>query len=365
MNGQAPRRQPSVLHVFPSFSPGGVQRRFAAIANRFGPRWRHIIVAMDGDVSCRAVLHPGLDVVFPACAMKKRDTLGNVRRCRALLHQLNPDVMVTSNWGTIEWAMANVLPRVRHIHAEDGLAIDELDVQYARRVWTRRVALRRSTLVVPSDSLEDIARTSWHIPEHAIRLIPNGVDLFRFKPTPRSNESAVVIGTVARLVAEKNLGRLLEAFAILRQRLAARLVIVGDGPERKGLERLARGFGIAVEFTGHLASPETAYQRFDIFALSSESEAMPLSLLEAMASGLPVVATNVGDVQKMVAPENRPYIVPRRAQALADAMATLCCAPELRREIGALNRRRVENEYNQETMFVRWAALYDGARTLI
>lgn len=359
--------QPCVLHVFPAFEPGGVQRRFAAIANRFDRRWRHIIVAMDGDLSCQSELDPRLDVIFPRCEMKNRDTFGNIRRCRALLHQLAPDVMVTSNWGTIEWAIANALPLTRHIHAEDGLRIDELHGQHARRVWTRRLALRRSTVVVPSHTLHDFARKIWHIPESALELVPNGVDLERFSPVERGRDEPLVIGTVARLVAEKNLGRLLAAFAMLRQRLSARLVIVGDGPLRPELERLAHELGIAadVEFTGHSATPAAAYRRFDIFALSSDSEAMPLSLLEAMACGLPVVATDVGDVLKIVPPQNKPFIVPRSPEAFANALVSLAGAPDVRRAIGAANRFRVASDYGQERMFARWAALYDGVPTLI
>lgn len=356
-------RPPRVLHVFPSFAAGGVQRRFAAIANRFGSRWRHIVVAMDGDVSCREALDASVEIVFPHCEMKKKDTPANVVRCRSVLRDLAPDVLVTSNWGSIEWALANTVPLVRHIHCEDGLGVDELHGQYARRVWVRRLALRRATLVVPSHSLYDVARKSWLIPKRAIALIPNGVDLDRFLPVEHKGDGPVVIGTVARLVAEKNIARLLRAFAAVRQWVAARLIVVGDGPERFALERLADALGIAadVEFAGHLAKPETAYRRFDIFALSSESEAMPLSLLEAMASGLPVASTDVGDVAKVVAAPNAPFIVPREIEALAESITSLCLSPAKRRTIGAANRTRVEAEYNQNRMFARWAALYDGA----
>ena len=90
-----------------------------------------------------------------------------------------------------------------------------------------------------------------------------------------------------------------------------RLVVVGDGPERPALEQQARDLGIAenVEFAGWHEELVPLYRQFDIFALSSTTEQMPLSVLEAMACGLPVVSTDVGDVSKMVADENRPMVV--------------------------------------------------------
>ncbi len=101
---------PLLLHVFPSFTTGGVQRRFVAIANRWGRDFRHVIIAMDGVTDARSLLDPGLDVVFPAFTIRKGDTLGTVRTMRRLLHCLRPATLVTSNWGTIEWTISNRLP---------------------------------------------------------------------------------------------------------------------------------------------------------------------------------------------------------------------------------------------------------------
>lgn len=121
--GKAPR---TLLHVFPSFATGGVQVRFAAIANRFGRRWRHAIIAMDGDLACAERLDPSLDVIFPSVELPRNNTLGNIRRCRKAIRSIAPSTLVTSNWGTVEWALANLLPLVRHVHVEDGLGPDEV-----------------------------------------------------------------------------------------------------------------------------------------------------------------------------------------------------------------------------------------------
>jgi glycosyltransferase involved in cell wall biosynthesis len=336
--------------------------RFAALANRFGLAWRHAIVAMDGNTACRERLAPDLDVTFPAVALSKGDTVGNLRRCRRALLDLRPDVLVTYNWGAIEWAMANLLVRTRHIHVEDGFGPEERAGQLLRRVWTRRLVLRRATVVLPSRTLERIALDIWRLPPGRVRYIPNGIDVSRFLQGKGGGE-VPVIGTVAALRGEKNFVRLLEAFALLRQ--PARLVIVGDGPERAALEARALELGIAgaVQFTGHLAAPQAVFRSFDLFALSSDTEQMPLSVLEAMASGLAVAATDVGDVAAMLAAENRPFVVARDAAALAEAMAALLADPARRGAIGNANRARAERDYDQETMFQAYAALFGGAPT--
>ena len=351
---------PLLLHVFPTFATGGAQVRLASVLNHFGRRWRHAIIAMDGVLTCRERLEPGLDVTFPAIALPKGDTLGNLRRCRAVLRELAPQTLVTANWGSIEWGMANLVPLVRHVHVEDGLGPDEVAGQLPRRVWTRRFVLRRSTVVLPSRVLERIALQTWRLPARRVRYVPNGVDLARFgKPGPRG-DGPPVIGTVAALRAEKNLGRLLHAFQIVRQAMPARLVIVGDGAERAGLEALAASLGVAgdVRFAGHMAEPAGEYAGFDVFALSSDTEQMPLSVLEAMAAGLPVAATDVGDVRLMLAPENAGHVVARDPAALAGALLDVLQAGD--RGIGAANRARAEAEYSQTAMFAAWGALLNG-----
>ena len=197
----------------------------------------------------------------------------------------------------------------------------------------------------------------------SLRLLPNGVDLARFAAArPREGAQPVVIGTVAALRPEKNIARLIRAVARLPAAVPARLVIVGDGPERAALEALAaaEGVGGQVEFAGHRADPAPLYAGFDIFALSSDTEQMPLSVLEAMASGLPVAATDVGDVADMLDAANRPYVVAREDGALADALAGLAARSDLRAALGAANRARAKAEFAEADMVAAWRDLFAG-----
>jgi glycosyltransferase involved in cell wall biosynthesis len=358
---------PLLLHVFPTFAVGGAQMRLVAIANRFGQRFRHAIIAMDGNVAAAEQLLPELAVQYPQPAIRKGHTLGNVRRFAALLRKLRPDVLVSYNWGSIEWAMANLLVGRPHLHIEDGFGPEERDRQLPRRVWIRRLFLRRATVALPSRTLERIAADIWRLPRRNLHYLPNGVDLSRFAPEANGELSpwprdAPVVGTVAALRAEKNLSRLLHAFTVLRRTQPARLVIVGDGPERPALAALAAQLGIAADvvFTGHMAAPQRAYRHFDVFALSSDTEQMPLSVLEAMAAGLAVASTDVGDVAAMLAQENRPFVVAKDATALAGALLSVLCQPALRAAVGAANRARAVAQFDQERMFASYAALFDG-----
>jgi glycosyltransferase involved in cell wall biosynthesis len=349
---------PLLLHVFPSFSIGGAQARFITLAERFGARYRHAIVAMDGDTRAGARLPSSLDVSFPTVSIRKGETLKNLRRMRRAAAEIAPDVLITSNWGSIEWTLVNIFPAVPHIHMEDGFGPEERDHQLPRRVWTRRLALRRALVMLPSRTLLAIAEDVWKLPREKLRYIPNGIDLTRFRPAtaPAAGDgAAVTIGTVAGLRPEKNVARLLRAFAILRAERPARLIVAGDGPERARLQSLAGELGIAADVAA-------LYAGLDIFALSSDTEQMPISVLEAMAAGLPVAATDVGDIAVMVSEANAGYLAARDAPSLATQLARLAADADPRRAIGAANRARVEQHYDIARMVRDHAALIEEAR---
>jgi glycosyltransferase involved in cell wall biosynthesis len=148
----------------------------------------------------------------------------------------------------------------------------------------------------------------------------------------------VVVGLIRK---EKNQALAVEAFARARCRGAARLRLVGDGPERAAVAALAAARGVAdrVDFVGMVDDTAPEYRAGDVFLNSSSTEQMPLSLLEGMASGLPVVATDVGDVRAMVDECNRDWIVPANdADRLARAMDAAFDDPDARTQRGAANR---------------------------
>lgn len=359
-----------LLHVMPSFDVGGIQVRLARTINGLGRRYRHTLVALDGRDGARSLLDCRLHVVFQTAP---RPTLLDplaLRSSARAIQTAAPDLLITYNWASVDWAMANLLgPRLRHVHFEDGFGPEEADRQFLRRRLYRRIALRHATaVVVPSHRLETIAFSSWGVPARRVRYVANGVDAERFirpalpaHPAGAKRLGETLVGTVAPLRPEKNVGRLIRAFASVVGRLPTRLIIAGDGAERSALETLARqlGLGECVAFVGHVAAPETVLQTLDVFAMTSQTEQMPISLLEAMASGLPVLATDVGDIGLIVAPENRRLVVARDDERqLAAGLGELVADPALRKRLGAENRARVLAEYREETMISKLEAIF-------
>jgi glycosyltransferase involved in cell wall biosynthesis len=303
--------------------------------------------------------------------MPRRGAFRNTLSVATTLRRIKPDLLITYNWGSIEWAIANRLsPVAPHVHFEDGFGREEADGQFRRRIWCRHWALARcESVVVPSRLLENVARDIWRLPADIISYIPNGVDVERFSaPAPPADPGVnrrpgeLILGTLAPLRPEKNIGRLLRVFAEIDRSLPVRLVVAGDGVERGALERLADQLGIAdrVTFTGHV-SPESVLGLLDIFAMSSDTEQMPVALLEAMAACLPVAAINVGDVKTMVSPENQDFIVERDDRAaFTAAIERLLREPQTRERLGRRNRERVLAEFSSQQMFDRYSELFLG-----
>jgi glycosyltransferase involved in cell wall biosynthesis len=365
-----PRRR--VLHVFATFAAGGPQMRFARLAERLGDRFEHLVVAVDGITDALALCDPArvrlLDVPRPRRGLPSPADLLRLRRTIA---SVRPDLLVTVNWGAIDWLLANRLrPLCPQLHVEEGFGPEErADRQLARRVWTRRLALGGPIrLVVVSRTLEHVARELWRVPAERLARVPNGIAVDAYaagqaKPAAglRRGDREVVAISVGGLRAEKNPGRLLRLLSALPEALPIRLVFVGDGPERPRLEAASAPFRDRVLLLGARRDVPALLAAADIFLLGSDTEQMPLAVLEAMAAGLPVVATAVGDVAAMVAAENRPFVRPARDEpGLAAALARLATEPELRRRIGEANRARVRAVYDEARMVEAWRVLLSG-----
>lgn len=364
-----PAKQRHVLHVLPGFGVGGIQVRLARTINAIGPRFRHTVVSLSGDTSCRERIDGTADIAVEV-ALPRGGLLARVGAATHRIRAAAPDLLATYNWGAIEWAMANRLRvGVRHCHFEDGFGPDEAERPLWRRGVLRRLALAQTeTVIVPSHTLKEIAINRWRLPEARVLYLPNGIEVGEFRRQPVDGTSPfqrttdeIVIGTVAPLRPEKNLGRLLNAFARLDNR-TTRLVIAGDGSERPALEVLAQRLDIAdrVRFLGAVREPQRVLAYFDIFALSSDTEQMPMTVLEAMAAGLPIAAVEVGDVKHMVAPANRAFVVPRGETTLATALAALVADAGRRHALGQINRAHVTAVFPFARMVESYARLFEG-----
>ena len=363
----------NILHCHSTFSLGGKEARAVRLMNVFGDKARHTIVsAVPGARGARDAIDPGIEVDFPGDAAPSLQGKPSPGRYRALARYMRGfDLVLTYNWGSMDAVGARRLfPRgcPPLIHHEDGFNADEVVKLHWKRNAFRRLMLPiAAKVVVPSERLEVIARTVWKQPAARIERIPNGINtgLYAAPPPPDSipgferRAGDVIIGTLAGLREVKNLPRLVRAVAALPSHV--RLIIIGEGPERGAILAEAERHGIAdrLILPGLLAHPHRVVGHFDIFALSSDSEQFPISLVEAMAAGKPAVATDVGDVKAILSAPNRRFVVPAEDEAgLARALAELVANPELCGKLGAANQALACAAYDEQAMIARYAKLY-------
>jgi len=365
---------PHLLHVFSTFVPAGPETRAVRLIEAFGARFRHSILAIDGRTDARALLPATADARI-LDAPPRAGTLKTTLRLRALMRRERPDLVLSYNWGAFDAVFAAQSLGLPIVHHEDGFGPDETRQQKKRRAFTRRMILPRvKAVVVPSKNLERIAREEWGLPERLVRWIPNGIAIERFAPRDGAPAlrralgipaAAPVIGFVGHLRPEKNPKRFLQACARVERELGMHALVLGDGPERPALDQLAAHNAALFErvhLVGHVADPREHYRAMDVLCISSDTEQMPVALLEAMASALPVVSTEVGDVRAILPEAQQALVVEaagrETAWPLAEALTAVLKDPARREALGAANRARVEERFGFERMLAAYAGVY-------
>ena len=279
------------------------------------------------------------------------------------------DIVHSHNWATMLYGvLAGRLARAPIVlHGEHGLNDDDRKgVSWRRRAVSTAIAHAATGVVAVNDFIKRQSEERWHLPSARVVSIPNGVDLDRFSPgrRARAEGAELVFGTVARFDPIKNLPCIVRGFALFRQAnptLRARLVLVGDGPLRGEVEGLAASLpcGDAVEFPGETQTPEDWYPEFDVFINGSLSEGMSNTILEGMACGLPVVASDVpGNRSWLEEDSHALFFESDNAGALADRLAALAKDAARRRDMGRRNRLLAERAYDNRDFLQRYHRLY-------
>lgn len=360
-----------IVHVLSSFGLGG-QERVALSLSRLQRQAGHQVFAFslaappDGPLA-EAFHEAGVATESIAKRGPSVDPSLPVRLAKLLsdhhaevVHTHNPHALI---YGAPAAAMVGAVT----VHSKHGVNPDG-----ERRQWLRRAASRLAdAYVAVTDSLARVALEHNECAPAQLHVIPNGIDLSRFGPNPDARqrireqlgipEGAWVIGSVGRLSPEKNQALLLQAAApMLDQR--RHLVLVGEGPERAALEaRVADSLrGAFVHFTGARDDVADLLAAFDVFALTSSSEGLPLVVLEAMASELPVLATAVGGVPDVVEDRVTGYLVDAGdAAALTRQLAWLSGRPAQAGLVARCARNTVLERHGLPQMAASYAALYD------
>ena len=377
--GAAADPRPLVAHVVHRFAVGGLENGVVNLINRMpAERWRHAVVALtevDPDFVRRLQLD---DVRCISLHKPPGQTLLQAPKLVRLFRELKPAVVHTRNLAANEVQLpawwAGVPARV---HSEHGRDIDDVHGTNRRHIWLRR-ACRPFVghYIALSRDLADYLRGPIGVPAQRLAQIYNGVDSERFTPaaqrqpiagSPFNDPALWLIGTVGRMQSVKAQTLLAEAFiAALQQRPSLRdklrLVLVGEGPLRAECRRLLgdAGLGDLVWLPGERSDVADVMRGLNCFALPSLVEGISNTILEAMASGLPVLATDVGGNADLVVHGVSGEIVPASdLPAMAAAILAMAERPERALAMGRAGRLEVDRRFSLPAMVSAYEAVYD------
>jgi sugar transferase (PEP-CTERM/EpsH1 system associated) len=371
---------PLVMHVICRLAMGGLENGLVNLINHMPPgRYRHAIVCLTDFTDFRERLcSPAVSVL----ALHKQPGMdwAIYGKLWTIIRDMKPTIVHTRNLATLEMAALAALARVPYrIHSEHG---HDLHDHYgaSRKFLIFRKMLRRTVhqYVAVSRDLEQWLTDKVKIAPNKVRQIYNGVDTQIFHPKrserreilPPSfvNSDQVVIGAVGRLQRVKDHTTLIHGFSTLLKSdpdmaQKVRLVIVGDGPLREDLGQMVCDAHLSnmVWMPGERNDIPGVLQALDIFVLPSESEGISNTILEAMATELPVIAAKVGGNTELVMDGKTGQLIPPKdPEALAMAMLAYVQHPDVMRSHGKAGRLRVEQEFSLHSMVEKYLKLYDG-----
>lgn len=372
--------RPLIAHVLFRFDTGGLENGVANLINRLPTSlYRHAVIALTEITDFKHRVLPA-DVTY--VALKKSPGPG-ARMLPAMwqvLRLLQPTVVHTRNLAALEMQPAAWAARVPvRIHSEHGRDVGDLDggnrkLQYLRRLYSPFV----HRYVALSGELQRYLLGPVGLAEARVDRICNGVDAERFRPrsgvrptvpdSPFDGTDLWWIGTVGRMQEVKNQTLLAKAFCRALQimpamRDFARLVMVGDGPLRKEAHDVLAHAGAEslAWLPGERNDVPEVMRMLDAFVLPSQAEGISNTVLEAMASGLPVVATNVGGNAELVTDDVTGWLVPpQNVESMAQALVRLASDRERARAMGLAGRLDVERRFSLDAMVAAYQRVYDS-----
>ncbi|MBV8758778.1 MAG: glycosyltransferase [Deltaproteobacteria bacterium] len=360
----------SIVHVLSSFGVGGQERVALDLAIGQKARGHQVSVISLAPPPDGAMADEFREHGIAVDRVEKRGGLDPtlVPRLARALRTMHADVVHTHNpLPLIYGAPAARLAGAAAIHTKHG----RNPAGRANRLLRRAAAQLAHAFVAVSETTLEQAQAQHDAPRARMHTIANGIRLDRYHPDPAARAKtraelglgdAWVVGTVGRLDGYKNQALLVRAMAPLLAK-GARLVIVGDGPTRADVEaaRAALPDPSRVVMTGRRMDVPSLMPAFDVFALSSQTEGLPLVVPEAMAAGLPVVSTNVGGIPTVIDEGQTGMLVPVEEEALRAALQSLFADKERARRMGARAREVALERYDYGRMVDAYLALYQNA----
>jgi sugar transferase (PEP-CTERM/EpsH1 system associated) len=371
---------PLIVHVIVSLDVGGLENGLVNLVNHIpASRYRQAIVCLKGYTDFRKRVRRD-DVEVFALGKREGKDLGNYVKLWRLFRTLQPDVVHTRNLGTIDVAFPAKLAGVHNvIHGEHGWDVADESGTNRKYRWLRRGCRRViDRQITVSRHIATWLTATVGVPGADIVQIYNGVDAQKFRP-PAAGRAPLpgsgfdepdvfVVGTVGRMAEIKDPMTLVQAFQHLRDaggrnHARLRLAMVGDGPLAEGVKHALAGEGTrnVTWLPGRRNDIDQVLRGLDLFVLPSRNEGISNTILEAMATGLPVVATDVGgNPELVVAGRTGTLVPPRQPAAMAAAIGRYVDDPQLAKTQGAAGRRRVLEDFSLETMLNRYLEVYDS-----
>jgi len=366
-----------IVHVVHRFDTGGMENGMVNLFNALPPqRYRHTVVALTSYSDFRQRISAQA-VEFHALQRAPGHGLGWAARLWKLLRQLKPDLVHTRNLAALEAQFVAAAAGIRAtVHGEHGRDVFDLHGRNWKYNLLRRAARPLvSNYIAVSQDLETWLRLTIRVPPHKLHQIYNGVDSAKFHPREGARPAfahpeSIVFGSVGRMVEVKDYPMLARAFIQLVHRQPeraerARLVIVGEGPARGVCQALLQQAGLAhlAWLPGERDDIAEIMRAFDVFVLPSKNEGISNTVLEAQASGLPVIATAVGgNVELVKADVNGMLVAPGDINDMAQALLGYLDSPARIAEHGGQARRQAEQRFSIAAMAEAYARVYD--RTL-
>jgi len=377
--------RPLVAHVVYRFDVGGLENGVVNLINNMPEEaFRHVVIALTVVTEFRERIARD-DVQFIALNKPPGHALWLYPKLYKLFRDLRPDIVHSRNLAALEtvvpaWA-ARIPVRIHSEHGREGGDVSNTSSKYQliRKIYSPFVTY----FLALSRDLENYLKEHVGISEARLTQIYNGVDTRKFIPTPFrtpilgspfNDRGFWVVGTVGRIQEVKDQATLVRAFAEvvnsdpgLRARL--RLIVVGEGPLRNDIQVLVDQLGVThlTWMPGARSDIPHILQGFDCFVLPSLSEGISNTILEAMATGLPVIATNTGGNPELVDDRRTGVLVDvRNVAAMASAITSLANSQKDAKQMGLSGRNRVVDTFSIDSMVRSYCRLYDqllGARS--
>jgi len=345
-----------VVHLVHSFGTGGMEKGIATLINHSSSEFKHTIVCLTQSGDSRHLLRGGVEII--EMNKKEGNSLFLIFRLMKAFKRLKPDVVHTRNWGGLDGVIAARLSGIKAIiHGEHGWSMDDPDGMNPKRVFIRRIINRFiSCYTCVSRQMKTWLETDIKVGKQVFQIY-NGVDFERFffqknkslKSEIGISPETIVLGIVARLDPIKNHSGLIKVFnSIYKKNSKICLLVIGDGPERSKLEKMNKG---GILFLGNRSDVHTLLNCIDIFILPSFNEGISNTILEAMAAGLPVIASDRGGNPELVKHRVTGMLFqPDDWVSLENLIITYIQNPGLRKYHGFKGRQDMEKKYSVHQM---------------